>query len=238
LARGNAFDFHAARAFVAVYDNQQVPFGSGRKRARFRQCESATVAFREPNPAIANNKVPFHLSRVAVPVLDSHKTPDKLDRARRYLSLIDERMKLQDFLGDGTDGAVWATSRDSAVKVFDHERGYFNERDTYQRLAKFDVTEKLGDFWIAKMIGCSDDLMVVEMDLMQNPPYIIDFAKVRLDRPPEFSESTLEDSEEQGRELFGNNWRAVKRLLADLESFQIYYLDPKPHNIVFPTTQS
>jgi hypothetical protein len=31
---------------------------------------------------------------------------------------------------------------------------------------------------------------------------------------------------------FGKNWPTVRSLLAALESFQIYYLDPKPQNIV------
>ena len=34
---------------------------------------------------------------------------DKLDRVQRYLNLIGEPVKLKDFLGSGTDGAVWAT---------------------------------------------------------------------------------------------------------------------------------
>jgi hypothetical protein len=82
--------------------------------------------------------------------------PDKLDRVRRYLSLIDEPVKLKEFLGSGTDGAVWATTRD-------------------------------------------------------------------------------EDNDRQGRELFGDNRPAAQSLMASLESFLIFYLDPKPHNIVFPT---
>jgi hypothetical protein len=102
-------------------------------------------------------------------------------------------------------------------------------------LADFGVTEKLDGFWIPKMLGFDDRLMVVEMDLMQHPPYIIDFAKVRIDRPPEFSEETLRDNEERGRERFEHNWPAVQSLMLALESYQIYYLDPQPHNIVFPT---
>ncbi len=84
------------------------------------------------------------------------------------------------------------------------------------------------------MHGWDDQLMVVEMDLMQHPPYIIDFAKVRIDRPPDFSREVLQQFEAEGSELFDENWPTVKSLLAALESFQIYYLDPKPHNIVFP----
>ena len=36
------------------------------------------------------------------------------------------------------------------------------------------------------------------------------------------------------RERFEQNWPKVKSLMAALESYQIYYLDPQPYNIVFP----
>lgn len=166
-------------------------------------------------------------------MINPHKLSAELECAGRYLSLIGKGVKLKDFLGQGTDGAVWATNRDTAIKVFARERGYINERDTYERLAEFGVTEKLDGSWVATMTGYDDDLMVVEMDLMNDPPYIIDFAKVRLNSSPDFSEQTLEDREIQGKMLFEGNWPAVKSLMAALESFQIYYLDPKPHNIVF-----
>ena len=70
-------------------------------------------------------------------------------------------------------------------------------------------------------------------DMVQNAPYILDFAKVRLDRPPDFSEDVLEDAERRGVEQFEHNWPKVKSLLATLESYQIYYLDARPGNITF-----
>ncbi len=60
------------------------------------------------------------------------------------------------------------------------------------------------------------------------------------DRPPDFSGETSREADEQGRELFGDNWPRVRSLLAVLESYQIYYpqpynsITPKPYNIVFP----
>ena len=133
---------------------------------------------------------------------------------------------------------VWATHSDTAIKAFERETGYLNERDSYQRLTEFNVTEKICGFGIPKMIDSSDELMVIEMDFMQNPPYIIDFAKVRINFPPDFSEEVIHDDEEKGRENFGVNWPKVKSLLAALESFQIYYLDPSPSNIVFPRSST
>jgi hypothetical protein len=163
------------------------------------------------------------------------KNPQLLARVRQYLSLVGKPVKLKRYLGAGTDGAVWESDRGTAIKVFETPIGYANERDTYLRLAEFGVTNSLNEFWIPQMRGYDDDLQIVEMDLMQDAPFIIDFAKVRIDRPPEFSDDVLEYHDKRGREQFGeDNWRAVQRLMSALESFQIYYLDPRPHNIVFP----
>jgi len=119
--------------------------------------------------------------------------------------------------------------------VFEQLVGYANERDTYLRLAEYGITNKLNEFWVPRMIGYDDALMVVEMDLMHDPPFIIDFAKVRIDRPPDFSDDVLDYQDRRGREEFGDeNWTVVQRLLSALVSVQIYYLDPRPHNIVFP----
>ena len=81
-------------------------------------------------------------------------------------------------------------------------------------------------------MGHDDDHMIVEMDFMQKPPYIIDFAKVRLNSPPDFSEETLDDAEKNGLEEFDDDSPRVKSLMTALESFLIFYLDPRPHNIV------
>ena len=153
---------------------------------------------------------------------------------RRYVSLSGRGVKIKDYLGGGTDGDVWKTSKNTAVKVFKYDFGFWNEHDSYARLADFGVTETLEGFWIPSMLGHDDGLMVVEMDLMQKAPYIINFAKVKIDRPPDFSDEVLEQHERDGQERFEHNWPAVKSLMSALESFQIYYLDPKPGNITFP----
>jgi hypothetical protein len=71
------------------------------------------------------------------------------------------------------------------------------------------------------------------MDFVTKPPYLLDFAKVGIDRPPDFSEEVLEYDERKNRELFRHHWPEVQRLLASLESVGIYYLDPQLSNIRF-----
>jgi hypothetical protein len=136
--------------------------------------------------------------------------------AESYLSLIDHAVKIQGYLGGGTDGDVWKTSDATAVKVFKYDFGFFNERDSYERLARFGFVESIDGFWIPKMLGSNEELMVVEMDLMQHPPYILDFAKVRIDRPPDFSDDVIQFHNEQGRERFEHNWPAVQSLMSTL----------------------
>jgi hypothetical protein len=160
--------------------------------------------------------------------------PEKKRRADEYLNLLGGHVKIKRYLGGGTDGDVWETDRKTAIKVFGYENGYRNERDTYHRLADFGITEKIAGFWVPRIIDNDDRLMVVEMDMMQWPPYIIDFAKVKLNTSPDFSTEVLEDRDAQGIEHFGHHWPEVLVLLAELESYLIYYLDPRPGNITFP----
>ncbi len=138
------------------------------------------------------------------------------------------------YLGGGTDGDVWESSHRTAVKVFKYDRAYFNERDSYLRLADFGVTREIEGFWIPQMVNHDDELLVVEMEIMQHHPYVIDFGKVRIDRPPDFSPEVLEEAEREGEERFEHNWPRVKALLAALESYQIYYLDARRGNVTFP----
>jgi hypothetical protein len=105
---------------------------------------------------------------------------DAPERVQQYLSLRRSQVKIKAFLGQGTDGAVWSTTGGTAIKVYHSERGYYNERDSYARLAEYKVIEQLSGFWLPTMRDFDDQLLVVEMDLMQTPPYIIDFAKVRI----------------------------------------------------------
>lgn len=155
-------------------------------------------------------------------------------RVAQYLNLYAPSVQLKRFLGGGTDGDVWESSRKTAIKAFKHDRGYFNERDSYLRLQEWGMTEYIDHFRVPQIVSYDDNLRIVEMDMMHAPPYIIDFAKVRLDRPPEFSDEVLADAERLGIERFEHHWPEVKRLLETLESYQIYYLDPQRGNISFP----
>jgi hypothetical protein len=160
--------------------------------------------------------------------------PELLTRGQQYAELSKIALDWDRPLGNGTDGAVWKSNVDTAVKVLERERGYYNERDAYLRLQEFGITEQIDGFWIPQLVGYDDDLWVIEMDFVTESPYILDFAKVRIDRPPDFSEEVLADYEKRNQELFQHHWPEVQRLMASLESIGIYYLDPQLDNIKFP----
>lgn len=126
---------------------------------------------------------------------------------------------------------MWQTLRKTAVKVFERNTNYTLERDCYQRFAANGTTSILG-FNVPQLVYYSDDLMIVEMTIVR-APYILDFGKVRLDSPPDYSQQTWSDWMDQNRELWEGRWPKVLSLLSALKEFGIYYVDPNPGNITF-----
>jgi len=155
-------------------------------------------------------------------------------RAIQYAHLSGIELNLKIPLGNGTDGKVWESNRRTAVKSLDREHGYWNERDSYIRLQEYAVVQ-IDGLHVPQLFGYDDELLVIEIGIV-SPPCILDFAKVRIDRPPDFSEEVMRDSDEKGQFEFGENWQRVQAVLETLESFQIYYLDPRPGNIMFGPT--
>ena len=135
-------------------------------------------------------------------------------------------------LGFGTDGRVWRTSRKSAIKVFERESNYVRERDCYRHLKSLAISNIEG-FAIPRLIDSDDELLVVEMDIV-SPPFLLDFAKAYLDRPPDFSPEVMAEWEEQQVEWFGDRWPEICSALYDLDRIGIYYRDTRPGNIMFP----
>ncbi len=135
------------------------------------------------------------------------------------------------FLGDGNDGAVWESSRATAIKAIERADSYKRERNAYKRLAAHEVWEIEG-FAVPSLIDCDDTLQVVEMTIVF-PPCILDFAKSYVDRPPDFSSAVMADWESETAELFDEHWPIVESILGWLRSYGIFYFDARPGNIRF-----
>ncbi|HWA97076.1 MAG TPA: hypothetical protein VG713_01225 [Pirellulales bacterium] len=152
-----------------------------------------------------------------------------VQRALSYAELCKITLDLATPLGHGTDGSVWRSSRETAVKALKLEHNYHIELTCYQRLAAAGVV-KLLRFAVPQLIGSNDDLLVIEMRIV-TAPYVLDFAKAYLDERPDFSAEKWEAWREECEERFDEHWPEVQTLIWVLQKYGIYYYDAKPANI-------
>jgi len=102
--------------------------------------------------------------------------PDELmQRAEGYAKRHEITILVDSPLGFGQDGAVWKSSRATAIKAIERERNYHNERDAYRRLKQQNVA-KIGIFDVPQLVGFDDELWIVEMGIV-SPPFLLDFGK-------------------------------------------------------------
>jgi hypothetical protein len=135
-------------------------------------------------------------------------------------------------LGRGTDGSVWRSTKPSAIKAIWERKNYEDEIECYRRLQAANV-HNLCDFAVPRLFGFDNELKVIEMSIVQ-APYLLDFGKVYLDRPPTdvYDQRQLAAAEAEAKALFGATWPDVSALLFTLrDRFGIWYVDPKPANI-------
>ena len=152
---------------------------------------------------------------------------------RRTISYASERgFAIVDLLGFGIDGRIYMTSVFSVVKAFEREAAYRNERDVYFRLREHGVSS-VGGHAVPQLLGWDDERRVIEMSLVQ-PPYLLDFAKARLDEPPDCPEEVMQERRAHWADLFGDRWPQVVHVMRELERrCGIHLLDPNPRNITF-----
>jgi len=155
------------------------------------------------------------------------------ERATAYAESKGIELARQEVFGFGIDGTVWRTSRHSVIKVFEREKSYFDELECYRRL-KIAAVESIAGFAVPELIDSDDQLNVIEIKIVR-PPFLLDFGKVYLDQPPPY----WNDTEIMGqwhsdlKENFGDRTGIVLSLLRALQNYGIYYIDPKPGNIMF-----
>ena len=135
-------------------------------------------------------------------------------------------------LGYGYDGNVFATERQSAIKVLRFRRLYERERDVYLRLQSQSIVEVAG-FSVPQLIHYDDRLCVVEMGIV-SPPFVLDFAGAYLDKRPDFPDEVMEEWQADKLEQFGEErWQIVQNVMAHFARMGIYLADVKPGNISF-----
>ncbi len=158
-------------------------------------------------------------------------TPDQLPR-RVLLYARKRRIQIVDKLGSGQDGWVGKSDDRTAIKIFDRDKAFKNERRSYQRLAERGITS-IDGFDIPTVFLYDEWEMAIEMEIVQ-PPFILDFGKAHVDFPPEYPEDIMLEHQANQQELWGDRWPQVLSIVGQLERVGIYYLDTKPGNIAFP----
>lgn len=154
---------------------------------------------------------------------------DRELRARLYTG--EQSRTILKPLGSGTDGSVWQTTVATAVKACEDFARYSTERDCYRLLLDKGVTEILG-YAIPRLIGYSNEHMVIEIDLVK-PPYILDFGKASLHGwPSHYTAEQIADFFAERELLFDDQWPTVRSILARLRMYGVYHLDPRPYNIL------
>jgi hypothetical protein len=156
-----------------------------------------------------------------------------LERAGAYADSKEISLHREEPFGYGMDGTIWRNSRHSVIKTFEKERNFYDELECYRRFEAAGI-EEISGFAIPELLDVDEELKVLEIKLVQ-PPFLLDFGKVYLDMPPPYweDEKIMSHWHAEGRENFGKRWATVLSLIRQLESYGIWYIDPKPGNVMF-----
>lgn len=153
-----------------------------------------------------------------------------IQRATLYAERNTLILDFDDRLGNGQDGAVWKTDKNSAVKALLHQNNYRTELRCYQRLLEHRIGEILG-LEVPVLVNYDDELLVIEMDIVE-PPYILDFGKAYIDESPPYSAVQLAAWQREWIRFFPKkDIPKIRSVLAKLRGIGIHYVDPKPGNI-------
>jgi hypothetical protein len=152
------------------------------------------------------------------------------EQAERYAAKKSIAIDFDALLGYGTDGTVFVSDRNSAVKVFQRYESYSRELRAYQRLKERGIRYVDG-LAVPILIDFDDKLLIVEMDIVQ-PPYLLDFGKAYTDEPPPFDNEQLAAYQVSLRDFFRkDDLPRVRKIYRILAGLGIIYLDAKPQNI-------
>jgi hypothetical protein len=156
---------------------------------------------------------------------------DAEQAVQRYVTA--EGISVVECIGQGIDGTVWQSTRQSAIKSCYRHDAYERERDCYRRQFEHGV-RTLAGFDVPELMNYRNDLQIIEMTIVF-PPCILDFGKAYVDSQPEYSAEALAEAEEAEWELFTQEqWKQGRLVRAALLRYGIHYFDARPSNVMFP----
>jgi hypothetical protein len=134
-------------------------------------------------------------------------------------------------LGFGTQGIVFQTTHNTALKVHARKEAYLRERLIYERLKERKVDSVRG-LQIPRILNWDDHLCSFEMSIV-HVPCVLDFGGAYLDEPPEHM-SRDEMWTAQKSDEFGDHWEEAKAVIRELEHrADIWLVDVNNGNIKF-----
>lgn len=139
--------------------------------------------------------------------------------------------RLSQEIGYGTQGIVFKTAHNTAIKIYDLMDGYLRERDVYKRLKERGI-QSIRGMSIPRIEKWEDTLYILEMSIV-HVPCVLDFGGAYLDNRPDHM---LRDEIwlQQKAEEFGDNWNEAQAVIRELEyRASIYLADVNTGNIKF-----
>jgi hypothetical protein len=120
------------------------------------------------------------------------------------------RVRLVAKLGDGKDGFVLSSDRDTAVKFLYDRDVYNRELRAYRVLKEADIDEIKGHH-VPRLLSHDDDLRAIEMTIVGSP-FLLDFAAAYTEEEVErfaFDPDIMAERESHWTEIFGARWPEV-----------------------------
>jgi hypothetical protein len=157
-------------------------------------------------------------------------------RAKALAYTTKKGLYLGRLLGSGREGSVWEVTDKNGIHSWAAKFHYellpcARESACYHRLRELDL-RKIGELHIPQLITSDNEWLVIEMTLVARP-FLLDFASVRLDVDPDFTEEAMVDWEEILRERFEDDYPQVLRIIALLRLHGIHMTDVHPGNLCF-----
>jgi hypothetical protein len=134
-------------------------------------------------------------------------------------------------LGYGTQGVVFKTAHNTAIKAYDLAEGYHREVNIYKRLKERNI-QSIRGLNIPRVVNWDDELYIFEMSIV-HVPCVLDFGGAYLDAQPDHMVRD-EIWFSQKQEEFGNNWEEAQAVIRELEyRAGIWLSDVNTGNIKF-----
>jgi hypothetical protein len=121
-------------------------------------------------------------------------------------------------LGEGKDGRVFNTTRDTAVKFCFDQETYARELRAYVLLTAKNI-ESIFGFQIPLLENFDDALLAIEMSVV-TPPFLLDFAAAYTREEIErfaFTEDVIAEREAHWADIFGDRWPETSALRDEFE---------------------